>query len=115
MPLPGQLLLARFMQSLPSVEAQRIQEAVPSGAFGGLRQNQRLTARILIDERDDVMAQTLRQIEESRGGIVAVVGEGHVDGLVRHLVGVPVEVVHLEQLRSPPAGPNASVNVSVHL
>src|SRR5881296_3851038 len=71
--------------------------------------------RILIDERDDVMAQTLRQLEESRGGIVAVVGEGHVDGLVRHLVGVPVEVVHLEQLRSPPAGPNASVNVSVHL
>src|SRR5947209_6620330 len=71
--------------------------------------------RILIDERDDVMARTLRQLEESRGGIVAVVGEGHVDGLVRHLVGVPVEVVHLEQLRSPPAGPNASVNVSVHL
>src|SRR3989475_8168355 len=71
--------------------------------------------RILIDERDAVMGRTLRQLEESRGGIVAVVGEGHVDGLVRHLAGVPVQVVHLEQLRAAPAGPNASVNVSVHL
>jgi pheromone shutdown protein TraB len=71
--------------------------------------------RILIDERDEVMARTLRQLEESRGGIVAVVGEGHVDGLLNHLAGVPVEVVHLEQLRAAPAGPNASVSVSVHL
>ena len=71
--------------------------------------------RILIDERDVAMARTLRQIAESRGDVVAVVGEGHVEGLLHHLAGVPVEVVHLEQLRSAPAGPNASVNVSVHL
>src|SRR5207245_5434973 len=56
--------------------------------------------RILIDERDTAMAQTLRQIAESRGDVVAVVGEGHVEGLLHHLAGVPVEVVHLEQLRS---------------
>ncbi len=71
--------------------------------------------RILIDERDVAMARTLGQIEESSGDVVAVVGEGHVEGLLHHLAGVPVEVVHLEQLRSAPAGPNASVNVSVHL
>lgn len=71
--------------------------------------------RILIDERDAAMARTLRQLSESRGDIVAVVGEGHVEGLLHQLAGVPVEVVHLEQLRSAPAGPNASVNVSVHL
>ncbi len=71
--------------------------------------------RILIDERDVAMARTLHQVAESRGDVVAVVGEGHVEGLLRHLAGVPIEVVHLEQLRSAPAGPNASVNVSVHL
>src|SRR2546429_595534 len=71
--------------------------------------------RILIDERDVAMARTLREIAESRGDVVAVVGEGHVEGLLHHLAGVPVEVIHLEQLRSLPAGPNASVNVSVHL
>ena len=71
--------------------------------------------RILIDERDEVMARTLRDLAEAKGDVVAVVGEGHVEGLLQHLAGVPTEVVHLEQLRSPPAGPNASVNVSVHL
>ena len=71
--------------------------------------------RILIDERDEVMARTLRELAESNGEVVAVVGEGHVEGLLQHLAGVPTEVVHLEQLRSPPTGPNASVNVSVHL
>ena len=71
--------------------------------------------RILIDERDAAMARTLRGLAESRGEVLAVVGEGHVDGLLRHLAGVPVDVVHHEQLRSVPAGPNASVNVSVHL
>src|SRR5207249_1059771 len=71
--------------------------------------------RILIDERDAAMARSLRQLAESRGEVVAVVGEGHVDGLLHQLDGVPVDIVHLEQLRSAPAGPNASVNVSVHL
>src|SRR5437870_13498870 len=71
--------------------------------------------RILIDERDAAMARTLRQVAESRGDVVAVVGEGHVEGLLHHLAGVPLEIVHLEQLRSAPVGPNASVNVSVHL
>jgi len=71
--------------------------------------------RILIDERDAGMARGLRQLAETRGDVVAVVGEGHVNGLRIHLEGAPVQVVHLEQLRSPPAGPNASVNVSVQL
>jgi pheromone shutdown protein TraB len=71
--------------------------------------------RILIDERDAGMARSLRQLAETRGDVVAVVGEGHVNGLLRHLDGAPVQVVHLEQLRSPPAGPNASVSVSVQL
>jgi len=71
--------------------------------------------RILIDERDAGMARSLRQLAEARGDVVAVVGEGHVNGLLSHLEGAPVQVVHLEQLRSSPAGPNASVNVSVQL
>ena len=61
------------------------------------------------------MARSLRQLAEARGDVVAVVGEGHVNGLLSHLEGAPVQVVHLEQLRSSPAGPNASVNVSVQL
>lgn len=71
--------------------------------------------RILIDERDATMARTLRQLSESRGDVVAVVGEGHVEGLRRLLDGVPIEVVHLQDLRAAAVGPNASANVSVQL
>ena len=71
--------------------------------------------RILIDERDIAMAGTIRGLAESKGNVVAVVGEGHVDGLLHQLAGVPVQVVHLQQLRTPPAGPNASASVSVQL
>lgn len=71
--------------------------------------------RILIDERDAAMARRLRELASSKGSVVAIVGEGHLDGLVRQLNGVPVQVVHLQDLRSPPAAPNASANVTVHL
>src|SRR5256712_5064696 len=71
--------------------------------------------RILIDERDAGMARSLRQLAEARGAVVAVAGAGRVDGLPSHLEGAPGPVVHLEQLRSSPPGPDASVNVSVQL
>jgi len=71
--------------------------------------------RILIDDRDAAMARRLRDLATSKGDVVAVVGEGHVDGLIRHLGGVPLQVIHLSKLRETPAGPNASVNVSVQL
>jgi pheromone shutdown protein TraB len=71
--------------------------------------------RILIDERDTAMARRLRELASSKGEVVAVVGEGHTDGLVRHLSGVTVQVVHLRELRTAPQAPTASVSVSVHL
>ncbi|HYT18229.1 MAG TPA: TraB/GumN family protein, partial [Thermoplasmata archaeon] len=71
--------------------------------------------RILIDDRDALMASTLRQLAETKGDVVAVVGEGHIEGLRRHLAGVAVDVVHLQDLRSAPRGPNASASVTVHL
>jgi pheromone shutdown protein TraB len=71
--------------------------------------------RILIDDRDASMARRLRDLASSKGDVVAVVGEGHLDGLVRQLGGVPVQLIHLNELRTAPPGPNASVNVSVQL
>src|SRR5437016_12538510 len=57
--------------------------------------------RILSGERDAAMGRTIRQLAESKGDVVAVVGEGHVEGLVQQLAGTPVQVVHLETLRRP--------------
>jgi len=61
------------------------------------------------------MGRTIRQLAESKGDVVAVVGEGHVEGLVQQLAGTPVQVVHLETLRSTAPGPNATASVSVQL
>src|SRR5438132_1632674 len=55
------------------------------------------------------------QIRIARQYGVAVVGEGHVEGLVQQLAGTPVQVVHLETLRSTTPGPNATASVSVQL
>lgn len=75
--------------------------------------------RVLIDERDAYMADALRQIHASKGEVVAVVGDGHVEGLSRLLAGTPVEVVRLRDLQkappAQPAGSNASTTVSYRI
>ena len=73
--------------------------------------------RVLIDERDAQMAQALRSLHESKGEVVAVVGDGHVEGLSRHLQGLPLEVVRLRDLQRPPpaAAGTASTTVSYRI
>lgn len=71
--------------------------------------------RVLIDERDLHMARTLRELHASRGPIVAVVGDGHVEGLRRRLGDLPVEVIRLRDLRAgspPPSRPGATTSVT---
>lgn len=69
--------------------------------------------RVLIDERNAHMAKALRSLEADHGSVLAVVGEGHVDGLRALLADRSPEVIRLRDLRaSPPAPGNASVSVS---
>ncbi len=68
--------------------------------------------RVLIDERDANMAKALREVHASRGDVVAVVGDGHVDGLARLLEGLPVQVVRLKELQRPRPAQPASANPS---
>jgi pheromone shutdown protein TraB len=69
--------------------------------------------RVLIDERNAHMAQALRSLEADHGTVLAVVGEGHVEGLRALLADRSPEVVRLRDLRSPPpAAGNASVSLS---
>lgn len=69
--------------------------------------------RVLIDERDAQMAKALQDLHATRGDVVGVVGDGHIDGLGRLLQGLPVEILRLRDLQrpappSPPASPAAS-------
>ena len=69
-------------------------------------------ARVLIDERNEHMADRLREIRaEGYGRVAAVVGDAHVPGLAQALRrrGIPVETVALGQLRAstaPSDGPS---------
>jgi pheromone shutdown protein TraB len=58
--------------------------------------------RILIDERDDHMAEQLRRLCEQHKAIVAVLGDGHIQGISRRLQDRTVEheVLRLSELRS---------------
>jgi pheromone shutdown protein TraB len=57
--------------------------------------------RILIDERDEHMAMAIGRLSDEYGDVVAVVGDGHIEGLRSRLAGRPVEVVRLKDLREP--------------
>ncbi len=56
--------------------------------------------RIVVDERNEHMARRLRELHEEHGSIVAVVGDGHVEGLKGLLGDLPLETVRLWDLRS---------------
>jgi len=69
--------------------------------------------RVLIDERNVHMARALRALEADHGSVLAVVGEGHVEGLRTLLADRSPEVVRLRDLRAPPpVSGNSSASVS---
>lgn len=55
--------------------------------------------KALIDDRNMYMANNIVRAEDTYGSIVAVIGDGHVEGIVRLLAGRQVHVVRLKQLR----------------
>ena len=69
--------------------------------------------RVLIDERNAHMAQALRSLEADHGSVLAVVGEGHVEGLRALLADRSPELVRLRDLMKTPSEGNASVTVSL--
>jgi pheromone shutdown protein TraB len=78
--------------------------------------------RVLLDERNEHMARGLAEMAKTQPVVVAVMGDGHVDG-VRDILAaqqLDVQVVRLKELRasvaeaSPPAG-NASATLSMQI
>lgn len=54
--------------------------------------------KILLDSREDYMARRLSWVLGRFSNVVAVVGEGHLEGLQRRLQGTELKVVHLKEL-----------------
>jgi pheromone shutdown protein TraB len=61
--------------------------------------------RVLIDERNVHMASRISSIASQHGSVLAVVGDGHMQGLVKALGDVPLETVRLKDLRRPGPAP----------
>jgi len=69
-------------------------------------------ARILLADRNAHMAAQLRAIESTQGSALAVVGDGHIPGLARHLADLHPEVIRLAELRRGPPASNAELRFS---
>lgn len=56
--------------------------------------------RIIVDERDQFMAERLKDLSKDHERIVAIVGDGHVRGIERYLreEGLEVKVIRLREL-----------------
>jgi pheromone shutdown-related protein TraB len=77
------------------------QEDILKTLLSDVKKSHPVIEKILIDERDQFLAQKLRQTRGSR--IVAVVGAGHAPGIRRYLAsGEPVSLADLN--RVPPGG-----------
>ena len=76
------------------------QEVHNIGYIGTMAEQFPTIKNILIDERNTYMAKNLLKIEERFGSVVAVVGDGHVPGLVRDLNHRQLEVIRLKDLQS---------------
>ena len=68
--------------------------------------------RVLIDERNSHMAIAVRTLEARHGSVVAVVGEGHLEGLRALLADRSPDVVRLRELRHPSSANSRVIPVS---
>jgi pheromone shutdown protein TraB len=98
-----------FVAPSRNVEAdlERIQDDY-AGTFEELGRKFPTIRRVVIDERDDHMANTLADLAKSQSSLVAILGDGHIDGIAKRLAsrGVEFETVRLRDLRGrDPPGP----------
>lgn len=103
----GQLVAAGFKRLLPrgkagneamEAEIKRYQDD-PDAALNELRRQYPTVWRVLIDERDERMAGAIRQALAGARLGVAVLGDGHVPGVLRRMGGIDVEVYRLADVR----------------
>jgi len=71
--------------------------------------------KILIDDRNAHMARAIEKISETHMNIVAVIGDGHVEGVRDLLSERDVDVVRLRDLRSEPSTSDVTFSFSIEV
>lgn len=71
--------------------------------LAGLAEELPSVKRVLLDDRNRHMAERISSIASEHGSVVAVIGDGHVQGVIEALRPREVEALRLRDLRKPPA------------
>lgn len=94
--------LGAFFVGRDRVEAELDRYRSDSDAFlAALGEDFPSVKRVLVDERNAHMADRLRALETEYETVLAVVGDGHVEGLAERLADRPLEALRLWDLRAP--------------
>ncbi len=105
MPLKEKVLMA--LSALPGLfmgrervekELERFQED-EEAYLGSMAKNYPTVKRVLIDERNEHMAREILMAEGTHGSVLAVVGDGHVEGIRRLLARDDLIVYRLRDLK----------------
>ncbi len=80
-----------------------------------LAENMPSVTRILIDERNQYMGKNIMELEEKYGSVVAVVGDGHISGLINEIDSTDIEVLRLKDINRPENYVDADFTVSFRL
>jgi pheromone shutdown protein TraB len=70
---------------------------------------------ILIDDRNVYMAESILKLSEKYENIVAVIGDGHVEGIKKLLQTPDIEIIRLSQLRSSESQKVDEVTISYNI
>jgi pheromone shutdown protein TraB len=55
--------------------------------------------KVLVDERNEYMARAIREVHNDYSSIVAVIGDGHIEGISRLIGDLEPEIIRLKELR----------------
>ena len=72
-----------------------------AGYVEAMRRKYPTMVRVLIDERNAYMAARILEICQTHKDVVAVMGDGHVDGIIPLLGGMEIRTVRLGEIMDP--------------
>lgn len=96
--IAGQVLTASVLPYQMIEEGLKKVQDDPEAAMVEFEKQYPDLKRSIVDQRDQYMAARLKEICIKYENIVCIVGEGHINGIIRALPDMDIEVVHLKEI-----------------
>jgi pheromone shutdown protein TraB len=96
--LAGQVLTASVLpKNYIEEEIKKVQEN-PEDAMAIFEKEFPTLKRDIVDQRDSYMAQKIRELSGKFSDIVAIIGEGHLPGMIKNLSDMELDIIHLSEV-----------------